>query len=59
MFEDECDSEFEESDEPFKDKNTLVMSVDISDACEDEEERLEEIEEYEDEVDMYKTSEMK
>ncbi len=59
MLEDECDSEFEEdSDEPgieveCKDKNTLVMSIDISDACEDEEERLEEIEEYEDEDSEY------
>tara|TARA_B100000003_G_C10902736_1_gene359935 strand:- start:420 stop:1352 length:933 start_codon:yes stop_codon:yes gene_type:complete len=58
-YEDDCNSDFEENvstsgiEVECKDKNTFVMSIDISDACEDEEERLEEIEEYEDEDSEY------
>ena len=59
FYEDSCDSEFEEDQDESgievecKDKNTLVMSIDISVACEEAEELLEEIEEYEDDDSEY------
>lgn len=54
FYEDECDSEFEQDveepgvDADCKDENTFVISTDFSDACENAEERLEEMKEDED-----------
>ena len=59
FLEDSCDSEFEDDvEEPgveaeCEDKNTLVMTIDISEACEDAEKQLKEIEDDDDEDSEY------
>ena len=59
FLEDSCDSEFEDDvEEPgleveCEDKNTLVMTIDISEACEEAEKQLKEIEDDEDEDSEY------